>query len=334
MMSFNPHRAGGTPTGPSVSGGNISQLLNMSQNSGDKAIEALVNFGKLKRSGNVNDLIARGELQGLNEQQSQAKLLEAAGGSINKDTQKTIDSLLGRKKEELKAKALVDAANKQHENTLEINNINYGNELNKLFTEQDFTSNQTDKADALAKLLQRERLSSAEGIASANRANSKAIADERNATSKEVVNSNFLNNLWLNGNKKPKKEVHTVKDGVIVYKDGTTKDYDYTPKEKLGELDKQALKNIKPGEMEALVPDIVEDISEDMDILVDREMTPQTITVMKKHLIDIIQSPGGASTYSQFGMKGLKDLLYQKLESRGESFTDPKWGDRSIQKNK
>lgn len=199
MMSFNPHRAGGTPTGPSVSGGNISQLLNMSQNSGDKAIEALVNFGKLKRSGNVNDLIARGELQGLNEQQSQAKLLEAAGGSINKDTQKTIDLLLGRKATEAAVEADKDKVlqqqgfdmnklNVKNENDVNLQNLADSNALTRLGIKNSHDLNKlnVEQKNALSILLREQKFKANQDLVNNNAAMSRIIANNKAKTSENV----------------------------------------------------------------------------------------------------------------------------------------------------
>lgn len=192
MMSFNPHRAGGTPTGPSVSGGNVSQLLNMSQNSGDKAVEALVNFGKLKRSGNVNDLIARGELQGLNEQQSQAKLLEAAGGSINKDTQNTIDSLLGRKSTEAaveadKTKVLqkqgfdMDKLDAENKNQVSLQKLADSNALSRLGIKNSHDLNKLniEQKNALSILLKEQSFQSTQNTARNNAAMARTIANNK-----------------------------------------------------------------------------------------------------------------------------------------------------------
>lgn len=97
-MNLNPYRAGNRPASPNVSAGALNQLMGMQQQTGEGLVNLIANAGKIDRTQKVNDLIARGGLDDLNEAQLQEKLLGVAGGSLTKQGQLGIDNLLGSRR--------------------------------------------------------------------------------------------------------------------------------------------------------------------------------------------------------------------------------------------
>lgn len=96
-MQFNPHTAflrGMDLGSPTTSQGGINNLLNMQQQSIGDIIGAIGNIGKTSRTNTVNDLIARGGLEGLNEAQTQARIQKEAGGTLTQEGQQNVDRLL------------------------------------------------------------------------------------------------------------------------------------------------------------------------------------------------------------------------------------------------
>jgi len=98
-MQFNPSTAflrGMDLGSPTTSQGGINNLMQMQQNTINDALNAFGNIGKTSRTNTVNDLIARGGLEGLNEAQTQARLLQEAGGTLTPEGQAQVDALLQR----------------------------------------------------------------------------------------------------------------------------------------------------------------------------------------------------------------------------------------------
>jgi len=98
-MQFNPQTAflrGMDLGSPTTSQGGINNLMQMKQNTMNDALNAFGNIGKTSRTNTVNDLIARGGLEGLNEAQTQARLLQEAGGTLTPEGQAQVDQLLQR----------------------------------------------------------------------------------------------------------------------------------------------------------------------------------------------------------------------------------------------
>lgn len=96
-MQFNPHTAflrGMDLGSPTTSQGGINNLLQMQQNTLNGLIDTIGNIGKTSRTNTVNDLIARGGLEGLNEAQAQAKIAQTAGGTLTPEGQMQVDKLL------------------------------------------------------------------------------------------------------------------------------------------------------------------------------------------------------------------------------------------------
>lgn len=93
-MQFNPYMARATLVDPSASQGGINNLLNMQQQTVDNLVNTIGNIGKTSRTNTVNDLIARGGLEGLNEAQTQARLQAEAGGTLTPEGQQNVDRLL------------------------------------------------------------------------------------------------------------------------------------------------------------------------------------------------------------------------------------------------
>ena len=98
-MQFNPQTAflrGMDLGSPTTSQGGINNLLQTQQGNLGQMLEAFGNVGKTSRTNTVNDLIARGGLEGLNEAQTQAKILQEAGGTLTPEGQAQVDQLLQR----------------------------------------------------------------------------------------------------------------------------------------------------------------------------------------------------------------------------------------------
>lgn len=96
-MQFNPHTnflRGMDLNSPVSSQSGINQLLQMQQNTLGGLTDIIGNIGKTSRTSTVNDLIARGGLEGLNEAQAQAKIADIAKGSLTTEGQSQVDKLL------------------------------------------------------------------------------------------------------------------------------------------------------------------------------------------------------------------------------------------------
>lgn len=93
-MQFNPYQARATLVDPTASQGGINNLLQMQQNTLNGLVDSFGNIGKTSRTNTVNDLIARGGLEGLNEAQTQARIQAEAGGTLTPEGQAQVDKLL------------------------------------------------------------------------------------------------------------------------------------------------------------------------------------------------------------------------------------------------
>lgn len=96
-MQFNPHTAflrGMDLGSPASSQGGINNLLGMQQKTLENLVDTYGNIGKTSRTNTVNDLIARGGLEGLNEAQTQARIQQEAGGTLTPEGQAKVDQLL------------------------------------------------------------------------------------------------------------------------------------------------------------------------------------------------------------------------------------------------
>ncbi len=96
-MQFAPNTAflrGMDLGSPTTSQGGINNLLQMQQNALGGMVDSFGNIGKTSRTNTVNDLIARGGLEGLNEAQTQAEILKQAGGTLTPEGQHNVDKLL------------------------------------------------------------------------------------------------------------------------------------------------------------------------------------------------------------------------------------------------
>ena len=96
-MQFNPQTAflrGMDLGSPTTSQGGINNLLNMQQATLGGMVDSFGNIGKTSRTNTVNDLIARGGLEGLNEAQTQARIQQEAGGTLTPEGQANVDKLL------------------------------------------------------------------------------------------------------------------------------------------------------------------------------------------------------------------------------------------------
>jgi len=93
-MQFNPYQARATLVDPSASQGGINNLLQMQQKTLGDLVDTFGNIGKTSRTNTVNDLIARGGLEGLNEAQTQARIQQEAGGTLTPEGQAQVNQLL------------------------------------------------------------------------------------------------------------------------------------------------------------------------------------------------------------------------------------------------
>ena len=93
-MQFNPYQAVSTLGDPATSQGGINNLLQMQQNTLNGLVDSFGNIGKTSRTNTVNDLIARGGLEGLNEAQTQARIQKEAGGTLTPEGQEQVNKLL------------------------------------------------------------------------------------------------------------------------------------------------------------------------------------------------------------------------------------------------
>lgn len=93
-MQFNPYQARATLVDPTASQSGINNLLQMQQNTLSGLTDTIGNIGKTSRTNTVNDLIARGGLEGLNEAQTQARIQAEAGGTLTPEGQAQVNQLL------------------------------------------------------------------------------------------------------------------------------------------------------------------------------------------------------------------------------------------------
>lgn len=94
MIDFQPYEARSTLADASSSSPAISQLLQQQGANLGEIVNSLGNIGKINRTSTVNDLIARGGLEGLNEQQARQALLQASGGTLTPEGQAQVDKVL------------------------------------------------------------------------------------------------------------------------------------------------------------------------------------------------------------------------------------------------
>ena len=96
-MTFNPYQPKATMSNPVSSQAGINQLLKLQGQSVNDLTGSLGEFGKTSRTNTINDLIARGGLEGLNEAQAQQAIIGQAGGSLTDQGQANVDALLAGK---------------------------------------------------------------------------------------------------------------------------------------------------------------------------------------------------------------------------------------------
>lgn len=94
MIQFQPYEARSTLADASSSTPAITQLLQQQGANLGEIVNSLGNIGKINRTSTVNDLIARGGLEGLNEQQARQALLKASGGTLTPEGQAQVDKVL------------------------------------------------------------------------------------------------------------------------------------------------------------------------------------------------------------------------------------------------
>lgn len=109
LQAFNPHRLGGTPQQVRVGFDDIRNLLVGATKGANDFASGLNAIGQDVRSDKIVKEIASGNLDNLNSNELQKKLLELKDGSINKDTQTLIDTLIGNKVGQEQASALASA---------------------------------------------------------------------------------------------------------------------------------------------------------------------------------------------------------------------------------
>lgn len=95
MIQFQPYEVRSTLADASSSSPIIASLLQQQGANLGEVVKSLGEVGKSNRTSSVNDLIARGGLEGLNEQQARQALMKASGGTLTTEGQAQIDKVLG-----------------------------------------------------------------------------------------------------------------------------------------------------------------------------------------------------------------------------------------------
>lgn len=95
MIQFQPYEAKSTLANAGSSSPIIASLLQQQGANLGEVVKSLGEVGKSNRTSSVNDLIARGGLEGLNEQQARQALIKASGGTLTAEGQAQIDKVLG-----------------------------------------------------------------------------------------------------------------------------------------------------------------------------------------------------------------------------------------------
>ena len=141
---------------PSTSQGGINNLMMMQQQSVNDLANGLGNIGKISRTNAVNDLIARGGLEGLNENQAQQQILNTAGGTLTPEGQLQADKFLALtgKQDERNFRTDERLAGQQFNTSERLGGEQFTSSENKLReqgmntrqkSQQDFQSGQTEK---------------------------------------------------------------------------------------------------------------------------------------------------------------------------------------------
>jgi len=95
LIQFQPYEARSTLADAGSSSPIIASLLQQQGANLGEVVKSLGEVGKSNRTSSVNDLIARGGLEGLNEQQAIQALMKASGGTLTTEGQAQIDKVLG-----------------------------------------------------------------------------------------------------------------------------------------------------------------------------------------------------------------------------------------------
>ena len=94
MIQFQPYEARSTLADAGSSSPIIASLLQQQGANLGEVVKSLGEVGKSNRTSSVNDLIARGGLEGLNEQQARQALMKASGGTLTAEGQAQVDKVL------------------------------------------------------------------------------------------------------------------------------------------------------------------------------------------------------------------------------------------------
>lgn len=94
MIQFQPYEARSTLADAGSSSSAIATLLQQQGANLGEVVKSLGEVGKSNRTSSVNDLIARGGLEGLNEQQARQALMKASGGSLTAEGQAQVDKVI------------------------------------------------------------------------------------------------------------------------------------------------------------------------------------------------------------------------------------------------
>ena len=322
-MIYNPNRLSQNPSFGNVSMDSIQRLLVGSQDSLNNAIGNLIEAGQIDRGKKVADLISSGGMNGLNEQEAQAKALSIAGGSIDPHSQKALDVLLQQKGKESDRKFSTSEREAGQQFT-----------TSERLGRQGFEADQRQIAhtNAIDLLTRGNNFTASEN--SKNRANQIALQSmaDKSAIDRLIEQHNSAMGLETLRSEN-QKELANINNEAIIKANANKANN----KNDLTELDKQAIKALEAGEMDIAVPKIEESISDDMDTIWDRKLDDKSKTILRGYIIESLKEKDGASQYNQFGINGLKDMIYRKMEKDGITFSDPSlnpFEERTIKDNR
>ena len=132
MSAFNPYTAGAAPSSPNIQLDTVAQLLGGAGAGVQSLVNGIQKSQEISRSSKVNELLANGGLQGLNEEQQRRKLAQMTGGqSLNPLVDANVAEVMANQKarEIAQAKAAAD---------LGLEEFKFGNELTKLDKESGY----------------------------------------------------------------------------------------------------------------------------------------------------------------------------------------------------
>lgn len=312
-LNFNPAQ---TPQAPNL--GAVASLLGQAQKSAemgfsglDKAVGAADQHGKDTRSSAVNDLIASGALEGLDDVQAQQLIAKTAGGTTNKQSQDAVTALLGSLQNQGNIDATATAADILNQNKVKA------------------TSTATDVAKEVAKTkAQTDAQARLQGSDIARDVALTKVGVAKDVAKTKAGTDAVAADLLSTGKVKAADTATQVARNVAKTKQ--VSDLELAKAKKVGKapkettLSKMAAEQIgtaEPGEFAEVVAEEFEDyISDKKDSFWDRELDSKSKNFVKQSVTDYMQTPAGLEEYQVNGIEGVYNTVKSDLKKSGLEF--------------